>query len=80
MDYCEFCGTLAAKKTVYDFKRKRPIMFGEEAKKMQEYRVAFVTRYWDKGNKRESSQYTAEWGRGGRGYKLNYCPECGRKL
>ena len=79
MDYCKFCGTLRAKQTVYKFKRERPIMYGEEAEKLQEYRAALMTRSWFKGDKKHST-WQFDYGSCDRGYKLNYCPECGKKL
>ena len=44
-----------------------------------EYTVAIVTHFYRKGDKAHASRIT-DYRNKGLGYKLNYCPECGRRL
>lgn len=49
-------------------------------KYMSEYTVAIVKHHWySKMGKRNASR-TTDYRHMGLGYKLNYCPECGRKM
>lgn len=41
--------------------------------------VALVVRSWRKGHKNQASR-TTDYRYRGCGYKLNYCPECGRRI
>lgn len=51
-----------------------------DAELYHEYSVAIVRRTWTKaGGKRNAGRVT-DYRYKGCGYKLNYCPECGRKL
>ena len=64
---CKFCEALAENKALSWSWLKR------------EWTVALVCRSWAPGNKRHASR-TTDYRYRGIGYKLNYCPECGRKL
>lgn len=46
---------------------------------LHEIVVALVIRSWTKGHKNQSSRIT-DYRYRGCGYKLNYCPECGRRI
>lgn len=70
---CMFCQTLE----VYRFDDTLYTPGG--VKLLHEYRVALVRRSWKKGNKLHAGR-TTDYMRAGRGYPLNYCPECGRQL
>lgn len=70
---CEFCDTLE----VHHYADNLPTPDG--IKLLHEYRVALVCRSWKKGNKLHAGR-TTDYMRAGRGYPLNYCPECGRPL
>lgn len=46
---------------------------------LHEMVVALVIRTWRKGHKNLASR-TTDYRYRGCGYKLNYCPECGRRI
>ena len=64
---CKFCKALAEDKAISFSWLER------------EWTVALVRRSWVPGNKRHAGR-TTDYRNRGIGYKLNYCPECGRKL
>lgn len=70
---CMFCQTLE----VYRF--ADTLYTPDGVKLLHEYRAALVCRRWKKGNKRHAGRIT-DYMRAGRGYPLNFCPECGRPL
>ena len=76
---CKFCERLGSLKQVYQFLNKHDKKQGEEKIK-HEYTVALVTHSWlpSKGKKRASR--STDYRNQGLGYKLNFCPECGRNL
>ena len=44
------------------------------------YSVAILrARWWSKAGKKRAEKQT-DFRRGGLGYKLNFCPECGKKI
>lgn len=45
-----------------------------------EYTVALVTRSWKKDRGKKTASRLTNYRNKGLGYKLNYCPECGREL
>lgn len=70
---CEFCERLALEKHWEKIENKTGL-----AKINHEYTVAFVTHAWYK-SKRHASR-SVDYRNKGLGYKLNFCPECGRQL
>lgn len=68
---CKFCETLRSWKQVKSM----------DSGSKQEYTVALVVRSWKppKRPKFRASRVTDFWNEG-MGYKLNFCPECGRAL
>lgn len=79
MNYCEFCGTYGA--LVFSDKecRKLQIKHGE-IPVYHDFTVAIVKRSFMKGRKKLANIYEYYRMKNKIGYKLNYCPECGRKL
>lgn len=45
-----------------------------------EYTVAFVERQWLKGMSKRTASRSVGFKHQGKGYELNYCPECGKAL
>lgn len=72
---CQFCRKLEINKMMENHFRKD----GEE-KILYEYTVAMVTRSWTKTKGKRRAGRTTDYRNQGIGYKLNYCPECGKKL
>lgn len=71
---CKFCEALQTHKNIRQFNNAN-----FEPKLYEEYNVALVIRSWTKGNKRMAGR-TTDYRYRGIGFKLNYCPECGRKV
>ena len=78
MRVCKFCEQLADWDQANDEQWQRDKEQGKE-RSYNEYAVALVIRTYRKGAKKKGSRIVDYWNKG-RGYKLNYCPECGVKL
>lgn len=70
---CEFCRSYQVYQQIDEIDK----MHGEPL--IKEYTVALVRRAYLKGHKRQAGRGT-DYRRQGLGYKLNFCPECGRRL
>ena len=68
---CIFCSNLKDKKEI------NAINSSDEHR--HSYSVAIVDRMYKKGQKNWCGKITDYYSRG-KGYTLNYCPECGEKL
>ena len=69
---CHFCAAYKSWKNAVEFdKRNNDCLY--------EMVVALVIRTWRKGYKNLASR-TTDYRYRGCGYKLNYCPECGRRI
>lgn len=66
---CAFCESLQTHKNIRAFNNEL----------YDEYTVALVIRSYAKGKKRTAGR-TTDYRNQGIGYKLNFCPECGRRL
>lgn len=79
---CKFCDAMEynkeALKTVRGWATDAEL--AEFGRWMTEYTVAIVKRSWYQKKGKKSASRTIEYRNKGLGYKLNYCPECGRKL
>lgn len=78
MSKCKFCQTLDDhKEYVEKFAKK------DESPEIGKYRIKFtaalVIHSWWTKVKNKNGRIT-DYMKNGRGYPLNYCPECGRKL
>lgn len=82
MSECRFCQDYAwnverARKTDRELTR-------EDAEKLGHWQMdqtaAIVVRHWFTKRGKRSAGRTVQFWKRGRGYPLNYCPECGRKL
>lgn len=73
LSMCEFCRVFAMQKK---FDRIAKKQFPDISHR---YSVAMVQRTFVKG-RRGSQGRTTDYRYQGIGYKLNYCPECGRKM
>lgn len=71
---CAFCEALQAYNNIRQLNNAN-----SEPKLLEEYNVALVVRCWMKGNKRMAGR-TTDYRYRGIGFKLNFCPECGRKV
>ena len=71
---CAFCETLQTYKHIRSINNEH-----FEPKLFEEYNVALVVRCWKKGNKRMAGR-TTDYRYRGIGFKLNFCPECGRRI
>ena len=75
---CKFCESLQDWSQIHEF-NNRDIPKEEETK--HEYTVALVIHSWcPKYKTKRQAGRTVDYRNQGLGYKLNYCPECGRKL
>ena len=73
---CKFCESYESWMRVEEFDEEDERL----GKRKREISVAMVIRSWyEKRGKRNSGSIT-DYRYRGCGYKLNYCPECGRKL
>ena len=75
---CAFCEAYETQKKIYAFKDQHPEYYFEQT--FYEITVAMVTREWTKSKGKARAGRTTDYRFRGLGYKLNYCPECGRKL
>lgn len=75
---CAFCEALDTQKKIQSFKDKHPEHY--EEKLFYEITVAMVIHSWTKSKGKAHAGRTTDYRFRGLGYKLNYCPECGRKL
>ena len=79
MDKCEFCDKLELLDFIDDIIKterktnKAPKLYSERT-------VAIVIRKWTKEKGKRHAGRTTDYRHLGLGYKLNFCPECGRKL
>ena len=73
---CVFCERFKDQKEIENFWLKK-----DDEPSKYEYTVALVIRSWQPSikSKRNASRIT-DYRNQGIGYKLNFCPECGRKL
>jgi hypothetical protein len=74
---CKFCDSLAEIK-------ERENFYGysdpELGRWMNEYTVALVIHGWYQKRGKKSASRTVDFRNKGLGYKLNFCPECGKKI
>lgn len=74
---CEFCDNL-------DFRKQLNVEDNQVRDKynvfMNEYTVALVIHHWIKRKGKQNAGRTTDYRYRGLGYKLNFCPECGRKV
>jgi len=79
---CKFCETIEAKKEAH--KIAQSWSTDDELRKfgkyMQELTVAIVEHTWYKKCGKKSATRVVSYRNQGLGFKLNYCPECGRRL
>lgn len=76
---CAFCGDYDAWQKIHEFKAANPEYYGDASRLKHDITVAMVIRTYYPGHKRQASR-TTDYRSQGCGYKLNYCPECGKKL
>ena len=76
MAECKFCENLTDYKKIENFWDEK-----DDEPSKYEYTVALVIRSWKPSirSKRDACR-TTDYRNQGIGYKLNFCPECGRKL
>lgn len=74
---CDFCDRLKLSNNLFQFWKQRP---EHHPKQKQVISVAFVERSWEAGDPNKRSSRVVDYRYRGCGYKLNYCPECGRKI
>lgn len=79
---CMFCEVMKIKHGVADFMREKqsPEELGKYGEYKTEYAVAIITRSWYSKSGKKHATRTTDYMYTGLGYKLNYCPECGREL
>ena len=79
---CMFCEVMKIKHGVVDFMREKqsPEELERYGEYKTEYAVAIITHSWYSKNGKKHAARTTDYRHMGLGYKLNYCPECGRKL
>lgn len=79
MDKCNFCESLESYKRSIKISNRQ--IDPEYGRLMQDITVAFVVRNWyEKIGTRRTCGRAVGFKQRGVGFKLNYCPECGRRL
>lgn len=76
---CKFCEAYKGYKRTGQFKTTHPQYYDGE-KWCQEITVAIVVHGWWKSRGKKSAGRSVDYRYKGLGFKLKYCPECGRKL
>lgn len=77
MAKCDFCDNYLIIKNIN--KKHNSSISGEKMK--HDYTVALVEHFWYSSiTKKKDAGRSVYYRHNGFGYKLNYCPECGRKL
>lgn len=76
MNKCKFCENLESYKRLNGNREPDP----ELGRYKSEYGAALVIRNWYEKQGKKSAGRSTDYRYRGIGYKLNYCPECGRKL
>lgn len=79
---CKFCESMECNKEVERTARgwATDAELLEYGKWMIEYSVAIVKRSWYQKRGKKSAHRTIQFRNKGFGYKLKYCPECGKEL
>ena len=82
MPDCKFCEAMNTHRQCEQIARSwaTDAELKEFGKWMTEYSVAIVKRSWYQKRGKKSAGRSTDYRYRGLGYKLNYCPECGRKL
>lgn len=82
MSECKFCEAMQSNHQAMEIARSWATEgeLQKYGKYMIEYSVAIVKRTWYKKLGKRHAGRSIEYRNKGIGYKLNYCPECGRKL
>ena len=75
---CEFCDMLEWHKMI-DKEWNKNIQ-DNALKQSHEYTVAIVIRSWTKKKGKRNAARIVDYRRQGIGYKLKFCPECGKRL
>lgn len=73
-EHCEFCDRLELEKF------SRSLDKGQKPKIYYECTVALVVRSWTKERGKRNAGRLTDYRNQGIGYKLNFCPECGKDL
>lgn len=75
---CKFCESLQDWSQIHEFDN---LQLPKDEETKHEYTVALVIHSWKPKykTKRQAGRKT-DYRNQGLGYKLNFCPECGRKL
>lgn len=76
---CKFCEALRIHKQEARFWNNLRRKEGKPNVR-HDYTVALVSRSWNKGSGKNYGSRTTDYRNQGIGYKLNFCPECGRAL
>lgn len=75
---CKFCESLQDWSQIHEFDNQK---LSKEERTKHEYTVALVIHSWKpKYRTKRRAGRTVDYRNQGLGYKLNYCPECGRKI
>ena len=79
---CKFCEALAESKECHKIAQgwATDAELTEYGKWKSEYTVAIVERTWYEKKGKKSACRTIHYRNQGLGFKLSYCPECGKKL
>lgn len=75
---CEFCDSLELQKTID--KSWNNGWSDKSMKLFHDYTVAIVTHSWTKQQGKRKASRIVDYRKRGLGYKLNFCPECGKKI
>lgn len=75
MDRCKFCENLTHYKKIETFFCKR-----EQEPLKYEYTVALVIKSWLPSHGKRNCAKSTDYRNQGIGYKLNFCPECGKEI
>ena len=79
MKTCEFCRALDTYKFA-DREWNKICKKDGDPRVLHEYTAALVRRSWTKEKGKRHAGRTTDYRNQGIGFKLNFCPECGRAL
>lgn len=77
---CDFCKHFKIIKDINDEASKRDELYEQYGDYKHEYTVAIITHSWFTKLGKRNAGRTVDYRKNGNGFKLNYCPECGKEL
>ena len=77
---CDFCKHFKIIKDINNEASKRDELYEQYGYYKHEYTVTIITHSWFTKLGKRNAGRTVDYRKDGKGFKLNYCPECGKEL